>query len=171
MKKSTALKIGENDESPALPLPPHERRFAEEYFSGEHAGNGTRSYLVVHPECTYDAASVEASRLLKSPRVRAFLDELHTTAIEATAGKLLPWTEVLPLAQGVIIATAQGRLKSRIAYEASVYLVNRVMGTPPSSGTHEVIVRDEAKIAKAVAAFNQRVSDERRRRARELASG
>jgi hypothetical protein len=167
--RQTALKITESDEvSPTLPPTPQERRFAEEFFSGENAGNATRSYLLVHPESSYDAASVEASRLLKSPRVRAFLDELHATAIESAAGKLMPWSELLPLAQSVIVATAQGRLRNRIAFEAAVFLTNRVMGTPVSLASTELIVRDEARIAKAVSAFTKRVVAERRREIRAL---
>lgn len=170
MKKS-ALTITETTPPSPLALTPQERQFAIAYFEGDTAGNGTRSYLAIHPECSYDAASVEASTLLRRPNVRAFLEHLHQEATALTVGNLRPWSELLPLAQSTIIATAQGRLRNRSAYEAAVYICNRVMGTPVSVGSHEVIVRDEAKIAKAVSAFAKRVADEQLHKAREVVAG
>jgi hypothetical protein len=168
MKKSNALQLRANEEvSSALPLTPQERRFAEAFFSGEHAGNATRSYLALHPDSSYDTASVEASTLLKQPNIRSFLECLHREATGLTVGKLVPWIDVLPMAQSVIIAAANGKVRGRLAYEAAVYICNRVMGTPVSVGSHEVIVRDEAKIARAVSAFAKRMTDERRRRLHE----
>jgi hypothetical protein len=172
MKKATALTITERKElSPPLSLTPQERRFAEEFFSGEHAGNATRSYLAIHPDSSYDTASVEASTLLKQPNVRSFLEYLHQEATGLTVGKLIPWVDVLPVAQAVIIAAANGKVRGRLAYEAAVYICNRVMGTRVSVGSHEIIVRDEARIAQAVSAFTKRMADENRRRAREVVAG
>lgn len=151
-----------------LALTPQERRFALAYFEGESAGNGTRSYLAIHPECSYDAASVEASTLLKQPNVRAFLEQLHQEATALTVENLRPWSELLPLAQSVIVSTAQGRLRNRLAYEAAVHICARVMGSPVSVASTELIVRDEAKIAKAVAAFTKRMTDDQRTRVREI---
>jgi hypothetical protein len=168
-KKLTALKIKENEGMPpALSLTPQERRFALAYFDGDVAGNGTRSYLAIHPECSYDAASVEASTLLKQPNVRAFLEQLHQAATALTVENLRPWSELLPLAQSVIVSTAQGRLRNRLAYEAAREICNRVMGTPVSVASTELIVRDEAKIAKAVTAFSRRMATENRKRVREV---
>jgi hypothetical protein len=172
VKKATALKVMDekNELPPPLSLTPQERRFALAYFEGDTAGNGTQSYLSIHPECSYDAASVEASTLLRQPNVKAFLEHLHQEATALTVGKLVPWTDLLPLAQSVIVSTAQGRLRNRLAYEAAREICNRVMGTPVSIGSHEVIVRDEAKIARAVSAFTKRLTDEQRRRVREVAA-
>ena len=147
--------------SPALPLSPKEREFCEEFFAGQHPGNATRSYMVVYPNTKYDVASVEASRLLKATRVREYLAELHQTATMLTAAKLQPWADLLPSAQAVIVATSEGRLRSRLAYEAAVYLTNRVIGTPTSVASTEVVVRDGRRIAKAVEAFRKRVAAER----------
>jgi len=72
-----------------------ERRFCKEYFSGQFASNGTRSYLAVNPAFSYDSASVAASELLKQPRVQRFLQQLHQKAMEGLAETLKPW---LPLA-------------------------------------------------------------------------
>jgi hypothetical protein len=144
-----------------LPITPMERRFAEEYFAGEHAGNGTRAYLSINPESTYDRASVEASILLKSDKVRAFLRELHERITEATAGRLMPWTELLSTAQTVIVATAQGRLRNRLAFEAAVYIVNRNLGSPTAS--HEVVVHDHETIKQGVKMFSQRLREAQRK--------
>lgn len=170
MKKSSALTITEKREtSPPLSLTPQERRFAIAYFEGDTAGNGTRSYLVIHPECSYDAASVEASTLLRQPNVKAFLEHLHQEATGLTVGKLIPWTDLLPLAQSVIVSTAQGRLRNRLAYEAAVHICARVMGSPVSVASTELIVRDEAKIAKAVSVFARRMVELQRKRLRPMA--
>ena len=137
MRKQPSLSATRNDPRPnhdSFPrwegLTPHERRFAEEYFAGEHAGNGTRSYQAIHPDASYATASVAASELLKSPKIKHFLAELHDHATEAIAGTLRDWAELLPIAQSVILATAQGRMRSRLAFEASVYVVNRAQGLP-----------------------------------------
>jgi hypothetical protein len=138
-----------------------ERRFAEEYFSGEHAGNGTRSLMKVVPGARYDRASVQASILLKSDKVQRFLRELHETATDAIAAELRPYPEYMGLAQQVIVATAEGRLRNRLAFEAAVYITNRVMGTPVA--TSEVHVRNDERVARALAAFAKRVDQEQRR--------
>ena len=105
---------------------------------------------------------------LRQPNVKAFLEHLHQEATALTVGKLVPWSELLPLAQSVIVSTAQGRLRNRLAYEAAREICNRVMGTPVSVGSHEVIVRDEARITKAVSAFTKRMADSRRREVRAI---
>jgi hypothetical protein len=173
-KKATELKVSDKKEvteSPsALSITPQERQFASAYFEGETAGNGTRSYLAIHPDCSYDAASVEASTLLRQPNVRAFLEHLHQEAIGLTVGKLMPWIDLLPMAQNVIIATAQGRLRNRLAYEAAVHLCARGLGSPVSVASTEIVVRDEARILKAVSAFTKRIAEDQRTRAREVAA-
>lgn len=156
------VRAPERDTDTSLPLTPQDRQFAEEFFAGQHAGNGTRSYLAIHPESSYDTASVEASELLKQPRIRKYLALLHEKATELTAGRLIAWVDLLPTAQAVIVATAQGRLRNRLAYEAAVYLTNRVMGTPVAS--HEVNIRDHDRITRAVHAFTKRLADDSRRR-------
>jgi hypothetical protein len=143
-----------------LSIGPKERRFAEEYFSGDHAGNATRSYLAVNPDATYDRASVEASILLKSDRVRRYLAELHERITAATAGSLKEWSDLLPIAQEVILQTVQGRVRNRLAFEAAVYLTNRTLGSPTAS--HELVVRDMDRIARGVEAFSQRLSQGKR---------
>ena len=143
-----------------LSINPADRLFAEEYFAGEFAGNATRSYLIVNPDATYERASVEASILLKSDRVKRFLAELHERIAVATAGSLRDWTELLPMAQSVIEQTARGRLRNRLAFEAAVYLTNRCLGGPTAS--HELVVRDTEKIAKGVASFTKRLAEVKR---------
>jgi hypothetical protein len=156
------MRVVDLDESRCgLPIRPMERRFAEEYFAGDHAGNGTRAYLSINPESTYDRASVEASILLKSDKVRAFLRELHDQVTQATARRLVPWTELLSTAQTVIMATVQGRLRNRLAYEAACYIVNRNLGSPTAS--HEIIVHDQERIAQGVRLFAQRLKEAQRK--------
>jgi hypothetical protein len=168
VKRSTALRVRSTEAaSPALPLSPSEKRFADEYFAGADAGNAVRSYLIVHEGASYATASVNASELLKSTRVREYLQQLHNAAIAMTAGELKEWAALLPAAQSLIVSTVEGRVKNRVALEAAIYLVNRVCGTPTNVASTEVVHRDEGRIARAVAAFTRRMSDEQRRRVRD----
>jgi hypothetical protein len=139
-----------------------EKVVLREYASGENAGNATKAYLREYPDASYNTASVAASDLLKLPKAQEFLAELHRRATEASAARLLPWADLLPMSQAVIVATAQGRLRNRLAYEAAVYVTNRVMGAPTAN--HEVSVRDHAQINRALAAFTRRIADSSRRR-------
>ncbi len=99
-----------------------ERKFCKEYFSGEHAGNGTRSYLAIFPEASYDRASVAASELLKQHRVARFLQQLHQKAMEGLTEALKPW---LPLA-----VKAQRKLE------------NHLDGIERLSGTDLAVIRE-----------------------------
>ncbi len=76
-------------------LRPLERRFAEEYFGGEFAHNGTKSYMVANPNANYNTASIECGIILKLPRVRSYLRELHQRMMDGLPDQLSPW---LPLA-------------------------------------------------------------------------
>jgi hypothetical protein len=167
-RAASVLRVVEVEETKGgLSITPMERQFAEEYFAGEFAGNGTRSYLAINPESTYDRASVEASCLLKSDKVRAFLRELHDRITEDTAGRLMPWTELLSTAQSVIVATAQGRLRNRLAFEAAVYIVNRNLGSPIAS--HEIVVKDNERIIRGVRMFGERLRAAQRKQLAENA--
>lgn len=154
----------------ALNLTPSERRFAAEYFAGEQAGNATRAYLAVHPGSSYNTASIEASDLLKQPNVRTYLEELHANATALSVQKMIPWVDLLPLAQSVIVATAQGKLRNRIAFEAAVYLSNRVLGTPTNVSSQDVLIRDERRITEAIKSYARRVTDLHRGHDREVMS-
>ena len=156
------IRTSEGDTDSSLPLSPQERQFVEEFFAGEHAGNGTQSYRATHPDASYNTASVEASQLLKSPKIQRALVELHERATSLTIGRLRPWIDFLPLAQITIVATAEGRIRNRLAYEAAIYLTNRVMGAPTAN--HDLVVRDQDRIVKAVTAFTKRLADDSRRR-------
>lgn len=154
----------------ALDLTPGERCFAAEYFAGEQAGNATRAYLAVHPGSSYNTASVEASVLLKQPNIRGYLEELHANATALCAQKMIPWVDLLPLAQTVIVATAQGKLRNRISFEAAVYLVNRVMGTPTNVSSQDILVRDERRITEAIKSYARRVTERHRGNGQEVMS-
>ncbi len=155
---------GEETVAESRDLTALERRFVEEFFSGEHAQNGTRSWMVVSPQSTYATASVTASQLLKLPKAKRYLAELHRVATEAIAADLLPWVDLLPAAQAVILATVQGRLRSRLAFEAATYLTNRVLGMP--TATVDVQVANRDRIANGTRAFTTRVLEEHSRRKR-----
>lgn len=162
-RQSVACMTDEREKD-GLSLTPQERMFCEAYFlDEENAGNATRCYLLVFPDASYATASVEASGLLKQPKIRKHLAALHERTIESVAAQLQPWSDLLPVAQAIVVATAQGRMRNRLAYEASVYLVNRCLGSP--TATSEVHVINHERIAKAVGAFTRRIADEERRRA------
>lgn len=139
-----------------------ERQVILQYVTGEDgvAGNITQSYRKIFPCANYNTASVAGSELLKLPSAQRFLEELHREATSLATDRLVPWIELLPLAQAIIVATAQGRLRNRLAYEAAIYLTNRVLGGPVSS--HDIHVRDDARITRAVTAFTRRVATEQR---------
>lgn len=150
-------------EEPMDGLSPVERRFAEEYFGGEFAHNGTRSYMLANPNANYNTSSIEAGRLLRLTRVQKYLRELHRQALDSfTAEGLRPWSDFLPLCQRVIAATAEGRLKSRLALEAACYLTNRALGAPTTN--IEVQVLNRERIAGATKAFMGRVAEEVQRK-------
>lgn len=160
----SVVRLAEEREKDGLSLTPPERMFCEAYFlDEENAGNATRCYMQLFPDASYATASVEASGLLKQPKIRKHLAALQERAIENVAAQIQPWSDLLPVAQAIVVATAQGRMRNRLAYEASVYLVNRCLGNP--TATSEVHVINHERIAKAVGAFTRRITDEQRRRA------
>ena len=74
------------------------------------------------------------------------------------------------MAQAVIVATAQGKLRNRISFEAAVYLVNRVMGTPTNVSSQDVLIRDERRISEALKSYARRMTDARMGEGREVMS-
>jgi hypothetical protein len=147
-----------------LPLTPAERQFCEEYFAGDFAYNATRAYMATFPDVSYALASVEGSRLLKSDRVRSYLRDLHERITAETASSLREWSELLPLAQSVIEATAQSRLKNRLSFDAACYITNRCLGSP--TAISEIHVKDSERIRQGVAAFSARLADAKRKQKR-----
>jgi hypothetical protein len=140
----------------ASELSAKERQFCQEYFSGEFASNAVRSYLEVYPEAAYGAASVEASGLLKQPRVRHYLRELHEKATAlAVAGGMRPWEELIPLAQGILVATADGTLKSRLALDSAKLILDRALGLPVAHTEVQLVNREKA--AQALMALQRRM--------------
>lgn len=65
-------------------LLPKERAFADLYRAGpdDVRGNSTQCYVAVHPRCKENSAKVQASRMLNSPNVSAYLEMKRA---EATA--------------------------------------------------------------------------------------
>lgn len=139
-------------------LTERERRVLIEYVIGEDdvVGNATKAYQRVYPNANANTASVAGSELLKLPKAQEFLEQLHCQVAEVVPVRVRPWMELVPESQAIILATARGRLRNRLAFEASVYIVNRALGSPVSS--HDVHVTDDARILKAIAAFTRRVA-------------
>ncbi len=148
------LKVVDEDD---VEVSASERRFCEEYFSGEFASNGTRSYLAANPGVSYDRASVAACDLLKQHNVQRFLEKLREQAIGRVQEKMVPWVGLLGRAQQIILATAEGRLKSRLQYEAAVYLINRVLGSPVA--TAEISLLDQNRVTGAIKNLTRRMSE------------
>ena len=93
--------------------------------------------------------------LLKLPNVVAYLNELRARALEGTSDQVRPWVDLLPLAQAVVVGTAEGRFRSRLSYDAARYICDRCLGAPMS--TSVVRVRDEAKVAHVLGKFMERL--------------
>jgi len=66
-------------------LPVKHKKFADEYFL---TGNGTASYRKVY-KCKESTANSESSKLLKNPKVKAYLEELAEKSTEKVVEK---WT-------------------------------------------------------------------------------
>jgi hypothetical protein len=145
----------------ALSLDQERRRFAEEYTSGEHATNATRSLMVVRPDLDYNSASVRASDFLKEPKVNAFLAILRERVFEESVArcgdKLRDWSDLLPRAQAILVGVAEGTIRSRLQFDGAKYLVDRVLGGPQAST--ELVVRDERNAAHALTEFARRVTE------------
>src|SRR5437588_12891534 len=79
-----------------------ERAFCEEYFSGEHADNATRAYMVAYPNANVSTAGSKGPELLKQRRIEKYLARLRNEAIGESAQKLVPWVNLESRAQAVI---------------------------------------------------------------------
>jgi len=154
VEASQVLEVVRGEES-ELSAP--ERRFCDEYFSGDHADNATRSYLVAYPNANLSTAGSKGPELLKQRRIENYLARLREQAIGASAEKLIPWVNLEQRAQAVIMATVEGRLRSRLQDEAAVYVVNRVRGTPVA--TAEISVLDQSRVTGAIKSLTRRMTE------------
>jgi hypothetical protein len=136
-------------------LSKRELAFCLQYASGEHAGNGTRSYLAAFPKTKYSSAAVAAHEILKNPKVQQFLAALYRDNVLEVGNAIRPWADLVPEAQAVMVATMRGRLRDRLAMEASQLILDRALGKPTQHLEHE-LVRDEARINKALHALTKR---------------
>ncbi len=98
-----------------------------------------------------------ACDLLKQHNVQRFLEKLREQAIGRVQEKMVPWVGLLGRAQQIILATAEGRLKSRLQYEAAVYLINRVLGSPVA--TAEISLLDQNRVTGAIKNLTRRMSE------------
>jgi hypothetical protein len=136
-----------------------ERAFVLQYHCGEHRGNGTRSMMAANAKLSYAAAATAASEALKSAEVQRFSAAFHQHVLASTVqNEIVPWSDLVPLAQGVLVATARGRLRSRLAMEAAVHVLDRALGRPMLPLQHSVI--DRTRVRQALAAHRQRMETE-----------
>lgn len=152
-RRDHAIAPVEDTEKESFDLNPRQIAFALEFACGEYAGNATRSYMKVYG-VSESVAGANGPRLLGSAGIREMLAKLHENAIAAATGTFIAWSELVPMAQAVIVATAQGKIRNRLAYEASTYLINRALGQP--TAVQEVRV-DEAQARRALDAYHARV--------------
>lgn len=138
-----------------------QRRFTLEFFGGEFAGNATRAWMKVSGEPSYNSASATASGLLRHRKVKAFLAHLTAEATSVAVGqKLKPWEDLLPMAQGVVVATAEGRLRNRLAFEAALHILDRALGRPVERREVEHLNRE--RVTTALRSLTRRVIREQR---------
>jgi hypothetical protein len=160
---TSQLKVVHVDAEVVEPLPPKVRMFCELYATDpEVGGNATQSYRRVYPNASYNTASVESSRILSLPSVQQFLTSLYREATERAVARLLEWDELLPLAQGILIAATQGRIRSRLQVETARYIVDRAQGTPVAR--NDVVVRNPESIGKALQVFSRRLAERNKKR-------
>lgn len=74
-----------------------QKRFAIEYAK---TGNGTQSYKTAFGQhVTYGAAAVEASKLIKNPKVMEYIDKLNQDIIDDSIADMMEvqrfWTETM----------------------------------------------------------------------------
>ena len=148
---STVLEVVREDEREVTAA---ERRFCELVFDGK---SNQDAYLEAFEITNPNTASSNSSRLLREARVQRYLQQLREAAIGASAEKLIPWVSLLPRAQQIILATAEGRLRSRLQYEASLYLVNRVLGSPVAQA--EISLLDQSRVSGAIKNLTRKLAE------------
>lgn len=128
--------------------------FAHLYYAGpDHIrGNATAAYAEAYDREKDHTASVEGSRLLKRPEVRARIEEIRSEAAEAARLRARDWWEHYPEAQRTLLLAATGRLDElrggdgapmsdqamRSAVEAAQEIVSRCEGTVQQRHEHKV---------------------------------
>lgn len=146
--------------APAVSVPgdglnDRQRRFCEEYFRGEQAGNGTRAYQLAYPDAKENSASACSSALLRDPRVLKFLATLRQHALDRVDEDFKKWSDLVPEAQRVLLAVMRGNLRSRLEFDAAREILDRALGRPSQLLSHELLY-DERRVQKALMAFNAR---------------
>ena len=101
-----------------------------------------------------------ASDLLKQPKVREYLEQLHREAREGALSELRPWLDLAGEAQAVVMATLRGQLRSRMCLDAAQIVLDRAFGKPTER--REIEVRDHARTLRALQAFGMRLREEGR---------
>lgn len=118
-------------------LNPQQEQFAQLYYAGPDSvrGNATRAYHAAYPECSYESAMANASRLLRHEGVGVRLRELRDESAAAARSRARDWWELYPEAQDTLYRAAVGDLdfgdpeKLRCAVKAAQEIVGRCEGT------------------------------------------
>jgi hypothetical protein len=145
-----------------LKLDPRHRQFAEEYFAGPTAGNALRCYLRVFDTTKEGTAGSAGHELLKRPEVREYLEHLSSEATERVltelGGALRPWIQLAPEAQAILVATARGTLRSRLAFDSAREILDRALG---KATDHLSVDFSEDSAKAALRAFTNRTTQRR----------
>jgi hypothetical protein len=157
------LKVVPVEDAKEETLTPKLRMFCEVYATDpEVGGNATQSYRRVYPNASYNTASCESSRLMSLPCVQEYLASLFREATERAVTQLVAWEELLPMAQGILIAAAQGKIRSRLQVDTARYIVDRAQGTPVAKS--DVVVRNPESVGKALQSFTKRIAETNKKR-------
>jgi hypothetical protein len=140
-------------------LRPLQQTFVLEYLKGRDAGNATLSYMRVYGTDNENSASASASYLLSTPRVRAVIEAFQADARAELEDRLIPWVELVPEAQKIILEIAQGKVTKGATTRlgAARELLDRALGKPTEK--REVVNRGE--VAKVAEVYAVRLSEER----------
>lgn len=140
-------------------LTPAQRRFCELKAQGEtNRGAYMEAFGVSNP----DTASTNSTDLLKVTKIKKYLDLLFAIGLGPVGEKARPWVELLPKAQAIVLATAEGRLRSRLQYEAACYLINRALGLP--SASLDVTITAKERVEAGTKAFTARLAKDKEHR-------
>ncbi len=149
-KESVVIATSEGDG-----LNERQRKFALEFFSGENQGNATRAYMAAYPDVNYSSAGAVGHDLLKTNKVKVFLEKARAEAREGAINEIRPWIELAGEAQWVIWRTVVGEMRSRLALDAAAMILDRAFGKPTERIEHEL--RDESRITRALMALQVRL--------------
>jgi phage terminase small subunit len=136
----------------------NERFFALEYLIDR---NGTRAYKSSHPRCaSHNTAAVQASRLLRKPKVKAFIEqELGTRAarLQMSGDEALAYISIIARADIGDAYDEDGHVQPVHLWPESLRLAVKTLKPGPLGVT--IVLHDKLKAAELMARAAGKLKD------------